>query len=99
MKALKLYLTMSVLAVAAGAAGQAPRTGLPPPAIPPGAMPDDEGGRIVGGRPALPGSQHWQAELYSSIPYTAKEIADDRALADDHPNKRYLDIKQEWERV
>ena len=35
----------------------------------------------------------------SSIPYSAKEIADDRALADDHPDKRYLDVKQEWERV
>ena len=61
--------------------------------------PEESGGRIVGGDPALPGEAPWQAQLYAVPPYTSEEIARDSALRDDDPAKRFHAVKGEWERV
>lgn len=48
------------------------------------------GGRIVGGEPAKPGSAPWQAELFSSPQYSERERAFDATLARGDPCKVYL---------
>jgi secreted trypsin-like serine protease len=61
---------------------------------------EDDGGRIVGGTPALEGSAPWQVEIYTTIAFTPAELAADRALGDDSPKKQFLDAKAKespWE--
>ena len=58
---------------------------------------EDDGGRIVGGSPAREGSAPWQVEIYSTSGYSDVEIAEDRALADDNPRKKFLYLKPQWE--
>jgi secreted trypsin-like serine protease len=63
----------------------------------PEASDEDEGGRIVGGFRALEGSSPWQVEIYSTSGYSDEEIAQDRALRDDDPRKKFLYLKPTWE--
>jgi secreted trypsin-like serine protease len=73
--------------------------GLSPPAIaqdlaPPSDQPDpqpaddaeeDDGGRIVGGETAQPGTVRWQVELFTTLPTTENELAADRQLGITRP--------------
>ena len=79
----------AALTVGAAAAAHALQTAPPP---------EEEGSRIVGGSPAAPGSAPWQAELFSTYKYTAKDLAEDAKLADSDTGKRFFSLKQGWER-
>jgi secreted trypsin-like serine protease len=56
-----------------------------------------DGGRIVGGEPAPPGSAKWQAEILSTPRYTAADRAYDTKLAKGDECKIYLSERQDYE--
>ncbi len=58
---------------------------------------EDNGGRIVGGELAAPGTAPWQVQIYSTAKYSAAEIAADRKLKRGDPNKIYLDERQGYQ--
>lgn len=76
---MKLFLPVILFALAAPAQAQ---DQAPHPAPPSGdAEPvGDDGGRIVGGTIALPGSVPWQVQIVTTNPITAAELEQDRAL-------------------
>mgnify|MGYP002780659522 CR=1 FL=1 len=58
---------------------------------------DEDGGRIVGGEPARPGSAPWQAQILSSPTYDEADRAYDATLAHDDPCKIHLAERMPWE--
>ncbi len=58
---------------------------------------DAEGGRIVGGEPAKPGSAPWQVEILSSPKYDDADRAYDATLADGDACKIYLAQRASYE--
>jgi secreted trypsin-like serine protease len=58
---------------------------------------DADGGRIVGGEPARPGSALWQVEILSSPSYDAADRAYDATLADGDACKIYLAQRASYE--
>ena len=56
-----------------------------------------DGGRIVGGEPAKPGSAPWQVEIFSPPRYDEKDADYDKTLADGDECKVYLDQRQDFE--
>ena len=57
----------------------------------------DDGGRIVGGEPARPGSAPWQIEIFTTREFTAADRAFDKTLADGDACKGYLDTRADYE--
>lgn len=57
----------------------------------------DQGGRIVGGEPAKPGSAPWQVEFLSSPQYDEADRAYDATLAHDDACKIYLEQRASYE--
>jgi len=57
----------------------------------------DQGGRIVGGEPAKPGSAPWQVEILSSPNYTQADRAYDARLAKGDVCKIYLAERADYE--
>lgn len=57
----------------------------------------DDGGRIVGGEDAPPGSAPWQIEIFSTLEFTAADRAFDKTLADGDKCKTYLDTRKDFE--
>lgn len=76
---MKLFLPVILFALAAPAQAQ---DQAPLPAPPSGDVEPagDDGGRIVGGTIALPGSVPWQVQIVTTNPITAAELEQDRAL-------------------
>lgn len=56
-----------------------------------------EGGRIVGGEAAKPGSAKWQAEILSQPAYTAQERAEDAKLGVDAEGKSFVNERAEYD--
>ena len=69
----------------------------PEPAPEPAPAGEDEGSRVVRGTPALPGSAPWQIQIYLKASLTPGEIARDRGLRDNAPEKRFYHLMREWE--
>jgi secreted trypsin-like serine protease len=57
----------------------------PEPAPAPDDDAEDDGGRIVGGQTAQPGTVRWQVELFTTLPTTEDELAADRQLGIKRP--------------
>ena len=51
---------------------------------------EDDGGRIVGGELAAPGSAPWQIQIFSTAKYNKVEELDDAKLERGNPDKLYL---------
>ena len=58
---------------------------------------EEQGGRIVGGEPAKPGSAPWQVQFLSSPQYDEADRAYDATLAHDDACKIYLDQRASYE--
>lgn len=62
----------------------------PPVAALDAAVEEDDGGRIVGGELAEPGSAKWQIQIHSTAKYNKIEQLEDARLARGDPDKLYL---------
>lgn len=57
----------------------------------------DDGGRIVGGELAAPGTAPWQVQIHSNARYSPAEIAADRKLERGNKAKIYLDERKGYQ--
>jgi secreted trypsin-like serine protease len=70
----------------------APTTDTPP-------QPDPGKGRIVGGEIAPPGTAPWQAQIFTVVPYTPEEVAEDTALVAKNADAGFhLGTRAAWDR-
>lgn len=56
------------------------------------------GRRVIKGHPAPPGSAPWQVQIYSTNGYTRQEIAADARLRNNHPSKKFLKERKNFDR-
>jgi secreted trypsin-like serine protease len=72
----------------------------PPAPTPEAPLPPDPGkGRIVGGVRADPGTAPWQAQIFTVVPYTPDEVAEDTALIKTNADAGFhLGTRQPWDR-
>lgn len=95
---MKYWLLMGLVVPAfAGAQGDQPLTGVSTTQSEVEVQEDDDGGRIVGGDPAEPGSAPWQIQIYSTVKYSADDLAKDNALPDGHADKIYIEERDDHE--
>lgn len=90
------YLVLTVILAASCAVAQTTETSQPPATPPPA---DPGNGRIVGGVRADPGTAPWQAEIFTIVPYTAAELADDTRLVKLSADLGFhLESRADWDR-
>ena len=85
--------SMFLTTLLGGCAGQSAPSAV---ALQPQAEADD-GGRIVGGELAAPGTAPWQVQIYSNARYSPAEIAADRKLERGNKAKIYLDERKGYQ--
>ncbi len=71
------------------------QVGQNPPPLP--EVEEEEDERIVGGDPAEPGTAPWQIQIYSTVKYSAGDLAKDNKLPDGHPDKIYIAKRDDYE--
>jgi len=101
MNCFMIALPLAVVALTTAKAQTTPQTQAQAPA------PDTEtetasdpgNGRVVGGVRAVPGSAPWQAQIFTVVPYTPAEIAEDTALVKTNADAGFhLGTRAAWDR-
>ncbi len=90
-----LVLPLAIVALTAVTAQTTPEAPAPDRET----APDPGNGRVVGGVRAVPGSAPWQAQIFTVVPYTPAEIAEDSALVKTNADAGFhLGTRAAWDR-